>query len=115
MLPCPALLAFRSLELVSCSVLVPASAGSLEGGFKPDGLTFSILDGGRSMLPDEGTMRSTRRTVQCQMKIRGNMVVEGAGCGGRYADGVECLQLHAIKTADRFGVAVTMSGGPSRS
>lgn len=47
-----ALLAFRSLWLVSSNVLpvcVGPMAGSLEGGLSPLGRTFSSCDGGRSM------------------------------------------------------------------
>lgn len=65
MLPDAAVFAFRSLEVVSWSVRVDASAGNLEGGFKPDGLRFSIWDGGRSIAPGRDVRRSRRRAVQC--------------------------------------------------
>jgi hypothetical protein len=40
----------RSLDVVSWSVLPPASAGNFEGIFKPDGRTFSVCECGRSMV-----------------------------------------------------------------
>lgn len=41
--------ALTSLEVVSWSVVRLDSAGSLEGGLRPEGLVFSNCDGGRSM------------------------------------------------------------------
>ena len=58
--PWPAVRVFRSLDVVSCSVLAAVKAGSFEGGFKPEGRMFSSCDDGRSILAPEMRPKKVR-------------------------------------------------------
>lgn len=65
-----AVFALRSLEDVSCNVLLLVKAGSLDGGFRPDGRIFSICDTGRSILSMSNTAFAGKGCRQCEVRIR---------------------------------------------
>jgi hypothetical protein len=68
-LPGPAERVLRSLDVVSWSVRPAASAGSFEGGFRPDGRTFSICECGRSMVAAVAVVGDCREMRQAEARV----------------------------------------------
>lgn len=84
MLSFPAVRALRSLDVVSCSVLPVARAGSFEGGLSPEGgRMFSIWDNGRSIHVDVVSWGAVagckkKKIAQCRMRMRVQVIVAPA-------------------------------------